>query len=195
MYIHAVLSGHKHGAIPLHCQSATQNYLTGMLIFPFHFYFSIFLHVHAHSFIFSHLSWCFLGLTWRPKSQILKMVLVEDKLVNPYKCWNKFLDPIWSLSYLGCHISKLKLRYLSCPCKCSAWPEMQYIQSANLQSQSNAGLLIPNKVDSVSPANEILSIFSSLFFILHKSFLPCAPTYSSPKGDSLHQVVSKAYFT
>lgn len=55
MYIHALSSGRQHGAVPLHCQPATLNYLTGVFIFPFHFYFRVFLNVHAHSFIFSHL--------------------------------------------------------------------------------------------------------------------------------------------
>lgn len=85
-YVHAVSSGHQHGAVPLLCQPVTPKYLTGVFIFPFHFYFRVFLLVHTHRFIFSHFGWCFLGLTQRSKSQILKMVLVEDKLVNPYKC-------------------------------------------------------------------------------------------------------------
>lgn len=82
LYIHVVSSGLQHGAISLHSHPVTLNYLTGVFIFPFPFYFRVFVHVHAHSFIFSHLGWCFLGLTLRPKSQILKMVLVERKLVK-----------------------------------------------------------------------------------------------------------------
>lgn len=58
-------------------------------------------------------------------------------------------------------------------CKCSTWAEMQYIQSANSQTQANSGstlislfLLTSNQVDYVAPA-----ISDSLYFSLPCSLL------------------------
>lgn len=53
--------------------------------FPFSLLLPGSVHVHTHSFILSQLCWCFLELTLGPKSQILKMGLVEYQLVNPYE--------------------------------------------------------------------------------------------------------------
>lgn len=61
-------------------------------------------------------------------------------------CWNSFLGPRWSGPCLGCLISKLELRSLLGPYKCSIWPDAQYIPSANPQTASQLWVAHPKQV-------------------------------------------------
>lgn len=100
-----------------------------------------------------------------PNSQVESLNLISGL------SWNKFLGPRWSHSYPRCHVSKPKLKP-SCSCKCSAWPETQYSQSAIPRGQPSYGLctyfLAPYSFS-----------FFSLFLILHPVKASCLLPYSA----------------
>lgn len=110
----------------------------------------------------------------------------------------------WSCFCSGCHISKLKLRKLSSPCKCSTEQKHRISNQPIPKQQPALGLLTPSTADYVAPANQIFSTFSPLVFCLFfsllfclfslsfKSFLLYVPFFISLNGNCpLHEVLNK----
>lgn len=92
--------------------------------------------------------------------------------------WNTFLGPKRSCSCLGHHTSKWKLRELSCSCKCSAWPETQYIQSASPQRPSHLWAFSAQMRLTIWPQTIRCFLFVfSLFFILYPIKTSCLPPH------------------
>lgn len=65
--------------------------------------------------------------------QILTFFLIPALVILvsfPWLCWNNLIDSRWSCFCPACHVSNLKLRWLSRPFKCSPWPDSS-VQWAN----------------------------------------------------------------
>lgn len=117
-------------------------------------------------------------ILYQPSWKIKRMIKMGD-------CWNSFLVPRWSHSCLGDHVNKPKLRKLLHSCKCSTWPEAQYIKSANPRTAGQlwALYLLPCLFSSqtrltVWPQSiGYFLFFSFLFFILYTIKASCLPPH------------------
>lgn len=71
-----------------------------------------------------------------------------------------------------------------------------YLVSQSSNTKPALGLLTPNEVDHVGPANQIFSIFLILVFVLYSKRAPAFHQFfSSLNGDSLlHEVLHKVRF-